>query len=304
MKRWAFLLIGLLVWGCQQSPYPGYSKVSDDVYYQLLKFGEATEKAKQNDYITADIVYQTLDDSVFFKGRRKIRVESPETHGKINKCFMMLAEGEQANFIIPANDFFEKTLQTNKPAFLEGEEKMKVNVEILELQTSYDYLKEKEAFLRWIEDFGEYEKVLMKQFIQEEDIQVEPYPSGIYHIQLAKGNGVNVEVGDTVTVHFEGKFLNGKFFDSTKRRNQPFQFVYGRKWQVIDGLEDAIGHMTEGEHALFIIPSEQGFGETGSSTGIVPPYTSTIFDVELIDVGKAKNRSDKKELNKYDEKEN
>jgi len=304
MKRWAFLLIGLLVWGCQQSPYPGYSKVSDDVYYQLLKFGEATEKAKQNDYITADIIYQTLDDSVFFKGRRKIRVESPETHGKINKCFMMLAEGEQASFIIPADDFFEKTLQANKPAFLEEEEKMKVNIEILELQTSYDYLKEKEAFLRWIEDFGEYEKVLMKQFIQEEDIQVEPYPSGIYHIQLAEGNDVNVEVGDTVTVHFEGKFLNGKFFDSTKRRNQPFQFVYGRKWQVIDGLEDAIGHMTEGEHALFIIPSEQGFGETGSSTGIVPPYTSTIFDVELIDVGKAKKRSDKEELNKYDEKEN
>ncbi len=303
MKRWAFLLIGLLVFGCQQSPYPGYSKVSDDVHYQLVKFGEATEKAKVNDYITADIVYQTLDDSVFFKGRRKIRVESPETHGLINKCFMMLAEGEQANFIIPANDFFEKTLQTHKPAFLENKEKMKVSIEILELQSSYDYLKEKEAFLRWIEDFGDYEKVLLKQFIQEEDIEVEPYPSGVYHIRLAEGNGVEVEVGDTVTVHFEGKFLNGKFFDSTKRRNQPFQFVYGRKWQVIDGLEDAIGHMTEGEHALFIIPSDQGFGKTGSSTGIVPPYTSTIFDVELIEVGKATQKSDKKELNKYDEKE-
>jgi len=301
IKRWAFLLLVFLGWSCQQSPYPGYAKISDDVYYQLLKFGESTQKATKGDYITADIIYQTLDDSVFFKGRRKIHVESPASHGKINRCFMMLAEGEQANFIIPTDDFFQKTLQTNKPAFLDQDEEMKVSIEILELQTSYDYLKEKEAFLKWIEDFGDYEKVLLKQFIQEEDIEVEPYKSGVYHIKIAEGNGIPVEVGDTVTVHFEGKFLNGKFFDSTKRRNQPFQFVYGRRWQVIDGLEDAIGHMTEGEHALFIIPSEQAFGETGSSTGIVPPYTSTIFDVELIEVGKAKQKSDKKELNKYDE---
>jgi len=303
MKRWVVLILCFVCWSCQKSPFPGYSKVAEDVYFKLLKFGEKNEKAKVNDYITVDIAYTTLTDSTFFKGRRKLRVEAPEVYGQINQCFMMLAEGEEASFIIPADDFFSKTLQTTKPEFLMNQDKMKVQVEILELQTSYDYLKEKEAFLNWIDDFGDYEKVLLKQFIQEKEIDVNPYPSGVYHITLAEGNGLSVEVGDTVTVHFEGKFLNGKFFDSTKRRNQPFQFVYGRKWQVIDGLEEAIGHMTEGEHALFIIPSQEAFGETGSSTGIVPPFTSTIFDVELMEIGKAKTKSNKKELNKYDDAE-
>lgn len=303
MKRWVVLILCFVCWSCQKSPFPGYSKVAEDVYFKLLKFGEKNEKAKVNDYITVDIAYTTLTDSTFFKGRRKLRVEAPEVYGQINQCFMMLAEGEEASFIIPADDFFSKTLQTTKPEFLMNQDKMKVQVEILELQTSYDYLKEKEAFLNWIDDFGDYEKVLLKQFIQEKEIDVNPYPSGVYHIKLAEGNGLSVEVGDTVTVHFEGKFLNGKFFDSTKRRNQPFQFVYGRKWQVIDGLEEAIGHMTEGEHALFIIPSQEAFGETGSSTGIVPPFTSTIFDVELMEIGKAKTKSNKKELNKYDDAE-
>lgn len=42
--------------------------------------------------------------------------------------------------------------------------------------------------------------------------------------------------------------------------------------------------MTEGERALFILPSQIGFGETGNSTGIIPPYTSTLFEVELLEV--------------------
>ena len=85
-----------------------------------------------------------------------------------------------------------------------------------------------------------------------------------------------------MTVNYEGRFLNGKFFDSTVRRKQPFQFVYGTEWQVVEGLEEAIGMMKEGEKSLFILPSNLAFGTEGSSTGIVPPFTSLIFEVELL----------------------
>ena len=83
--------------------------------------------------------------------------------------------------------------------------------------------------------------------------------------------------------NFSIKF-DGKYFDSTIRRNQSFQFVYGTEWQVIKGLEEAIGMMHEGEKSLFIVPSELAFGPAGSSTGIIPPYTSLIFEVELLKV--------------------
>jgi FKBP-type peptidyl-prolyl cis-trans isomerase len=116
---------------------------------------------------------------------------------------------------------------------------------------------------------------------------------------LKEGIGEKVFMGDTLIVHFEGKFFNGKFFDSTKRRNSPFQFVYGKKWQIIEGLEEAIGRMVEGEKSLFIIPSQLGFGETGSSTGIIPPYTSTLFEVELLEVKPGPREKDMN-LNKYD----
>jgi FKBP-type peptidyl-prolyl cis-trans isomerase len=106
--------------------------------------------------------------------------------------------------------------------------------------------------------------------------------NGLYFNTLQEVAGKPVEVGDIVTVNYEGRFLNGKFFDSTIKRNQPFEFIYGTEMQVIHGLEDAIGRMREGEKALVILPSELAWGEKGSSTGIIPPFTSVIYEVELI----------------------
>jgi FKBP-type peptidyl-prolyl cis-trans isomerase FkpA len=281
--RLIFLFIVLI--SCTgKSPYPGFSKGKNGVYFQLHKIGETSNKPNLNDYITADIEYKTMNDSVFFKGRRKLQLQNPNEEGSIQDCFAMLSEGESADFIISADIFFTQTLQSSLPKFLPAGSMMKVQLDIIEIQTQQDYEKEKEAFLHWIEDFSDYEKVILQQFLREEKLPVMPTGSGLYYLVLRKGNGKKVAKGDTLTVNFEGRFLNGKFFDSTIKRHQPFQFVYGTEYQVVKGLEEAIGMMSEGEKSLFILPSELAFGTEGSSTGIIPPFTSTIFEVELISI--------------------
>lgn len=303
MIKKTFIAIAAIILTCSAcdyfSKYPGFDKTKSGIYYKLVKFGESLDKAEPGDYVTADIVYKTIGDSVFFEGRRKLQITKPTFEGAIDECFLMLAEDEKASFIISASDFFKKTLETTLPDFIHEEDPMIVDIDVVDIQTEEEYFMEKEAFLHWIEDFGDYEKVILRQYIDQQKINKEPTESGLYHLTIAQGNGNKVFVGDTVTVHYEGKFLNGKFFDSTKRRNSPFQFVYGRKWQVIPGMEEAIGRMEEGERALFIIPSQIGFGETGSSTGIIPPYTSTLFEVELMEVIAGPREKDM-DLNKYD----
>jgi FKBP-type peptidyl-prolyl cis-trans isomerase FkpA len=281
----SFLLIPFLILSCSNhSKYPGFSKGRHGIYYQLHKIGEDTQKAKPGDFVTADITYQTMDDSVFFTGRRKLQITDPQFKGGIDECFMMLADKESATFIISASDFFHLTLQSDLPSFLNEGDMMKVTLDIIEIQTEEEFVMEKEAFLQWIEDFGDYEKIILKQFLDQENLPVKPEKNGIYHIVLKKGSGKKIDPGDTITINYEGRFLNGKFFDSTIKRNQPFQFVYGTEWQVIRGLEDALAMMTEGEKSLFILPSEMAFGKEGSSTGIIPPYTSLIFEVEVLNV--------------------
>jgi FKBP-type peptidyl-prolyl cis-trans isomerase len=280
-----FALFAIMTLSCGKfSKYPGYKRAPHHIYYQLHTLGEDTAKPHPGDFITAGLTYMTMHDSVFFTATRKFQVSKPAYEGAIDECFMMLSKEESATFILPADNFFRVTLQSAIPRYIKPGEMVKIKIDLQDIQTEKDYIHEKEAFLSWVEDFGDYEKVILKQFLAEEKLDVEPLPSGIYYLNLKPGTGKKVEVGDTITVDYEGKFLNGKFFDSTIKRHQPFQFVYGTEWQVIEGLEAAIGMMREGEKSLFIVPSELGFGNSGSSNQAIPPFTSLIFEVEILNV--------------------
>lgn len=288
MKRIIFPVLALImVVSCSEdSRYKGFSKTDSGIYYKLHSFGESKKEVKPGDYITSDITYKKMNDSVFFDGRRKFQISEPSFEGSIDECFLMLTKGEKATFILPAKTFFNKTLETSLPSFFNESDSLKVVVDLIEVQRKDEFLREKEAFLNWIKDFGDYEKVQLQQFLEEKNIDAKPTESGLYRVVLNKGNGSEVEEGDTVVIHYEGKFLNGKFFDSTKQRKQPLEFVYGTKMQVIEGMNEIIGEMQEGEKALAILPSEKAFGRSGSSTGIIPPYTSVIYEIDLVEVRK------------------
>lgn len=288
LKNISFAIIIFSLSACQNSEYPGFKKGEGNIYFKLISIGENETKPQPGDYVTVDLVYKTLADSIFFKGTRKFKLTEPKEESSIDYCFLTLAEKDKASFIISADVFFNQTLKTSLPGFLNQGEQMKVVIDMIDIQSEEEYLKEKSAFLAWVEDFGEYEKLLLKQYIDGSQLDLQATEEGIYHIMLKKGNGVKVANGDTLKVDFEGKFLNGKFFDSTKKRKEPFQFIYGQQWQVVKGLEKAIGMMEEGEKSIFILPSEMAFGKKGSSTGIIPPFTSLIFEVELQSLKKGK----------------
>ncbi len=280
-----FLLTILFMSACNNNPYPGYSPESGgDFYYKLLMFGDNRSKPAPGDYITADIAYQTMNDSVFFRGKRTFQLAQSEFDGSIEDCFMMMAEDDSASFIISADSLFQRTLNAQLPSFIPENSNMKVGIRMHMIRSEAEYKREKEEFLAWIEDFGEYEQTVLRHFIEEQKVDIEPTASGMYFIPLKEGNGRKVKKGDIVTVNYEGKFLNGEFFDSTVKRNQPFEFVYGTEWQVIEGMEEAIGLMREGDKAIIILPSELAWGADGSSTGIIPPFTSVIYELELLDV--------------------
>lgn len=270
--------------GNESKIFPEFSVSPSGIHYKLVKLGEGGQKAQPSDYITVSVSYRTLADSIFFHGVRTFQLTEPQFPGSIDECFTMLEKGDSAVFYISANDFFTKTIETNIPRFIDPNNFLRVDILMLDILTVEQYQLDKEAFLHWIEDFGEYEKVLLKQYIEKQEIDFEPTASGLHYIPLVKGVGNKIQVGDTITVHYEGRFFNGKYFDSTRKRNEPFQFVYGQKWQVVPGLEEAIGMMYPNEKSLFIIPSYLAFGQGGSSTGIVPAFTPVVFEVEIVEV--------------------
>lgn len=104
-------------------------------------------------------------------------------------------------------------------------------------------------------------------------------PSGLKYVVVEEGDGGNPAKGAMVTVHYTGKLLNGKKFDSSYDRGQPIDFPVG-KGQVIKGWEEALLAMKKGEKRVLIIPPQLGYGPSGR--GPIPPNAYMVFDVELV----------------------
>ena len=103
--------------------------------------------------------------------------------------------------------------------------------------------------------------------------------SGLMYVVDRPGDGgASPKFGGKVTVHYEGKLLNGKIFDSSYLRKEPTSFRIG---EVIEGWNEALVTMTKNEKRTLIIPPELGYGEYGYP-GVIPPNAYLIFEVELL----------------------
>lgn len=107
-------------------------------------------------------------------------------------------------------------------------------------------------------------------------------PSGLQYWDLGKGAGALAVKGSNVTVHYTGWLTNGKKFDSSLDRNQPFKFPLGAG-QVIRGWDEGVAGMRIGGKRQLRIPPELGYGARGAGN-VIPPNATLIFDVELLAV--------------------
>jgi len=101
------------------------------------------------------------------------------------------------------------------------------------------------------------------------------------HIEIRAGSGAEAAPGKRYIVHYTGWLADGTKFDSSVDRNEPFDFVQGRR-QVIAGWDTGFEGMRVGGKRRLLIPYQLAYGEAGA--GPIPPKADLIFDVELLDV--------------------
>ncbi len=131
------------------------------------------------------------------------------------------------------------------------------------------------------DDLKKKEEADLQKYLDDNNITTQPEASGLYYIETTAGTGDNPVPGNTVSVHYTGKFLDGNVFDSSAGGN-PIDFTLG-VGQVIAGWDEGIALMKKGGKATLIIPSYLAYGSSGR--GPIPPYSTLVFDVELVYIG-------------------
>jgi FKBP-type peptidyl-prolyl cis-trans isomerase len=114
--------------------------------------------------------------------------------------------------------------------------------------------------------------------------QKEPMTSNELQIEdIVVGEGKEATPGTLIVVHYTGTLLNGNKFDSSLDRGEPFQFVLGAG-SVIQGWDQGVAGMKVGGKRKLIIPPQLAYGN--QSVGAIPPNSTLVFEVELLDVQK------------------
>ena len=172
-------------------------------------------------------------------------------------------------------DFSVEDFSQSVSDILSGKTPAMTSREAQELLSEYFQKKQKEQAQQAIAEGRDFLEANAKR---EGVVQTK---SGLQYEVLSEGKGErSPKATDTVLCHYEGRLVSGKVFDSSYERNQPAEFGLN---QVIPGWTEGLQLMSEGAKFRFYIPYLLGYGEQGAGPSI-PPYSTLIFDVELIKV--------------------
>jgi FKBP-type peptidyl-prolyl cis-trans isomerase len=173
-----------------------------------------------------------------------------------------MKEGGKARLIIPSDIGFGPYSYGNIPAY----STLIYDIELLEV----------------IKDPVAHEVALLENYLIENNITVAPTESGLYYLEIEAGEGNFPVQGNSCVVNYTGKLMDGRIFSKVLAPDT-YSFTIGIT-QLIEGFQEGVYLMKPGGKAIFIIPSSIGYGTEGSQNGVIPPYSTLIFEVELTQV--------------------
>jgi FKBP-type peptidyl-prolyl cis-trans isomerase FkpA len=275
------LLIGVLaLTACSGDGY----KTTDSGLKYKFHTASGGETPKVGDLLDLVIICTDESDSMFFDTRvmgqpLKLELSEPTFAGGIEEGFAMMALGDSASFIIPADSFFAKTSMEQMPAFIKPGSKLRFEVKLEKWQTLANYQKEQEEQAK---ELSQKEIMDREKMITEKGITAQPTASGLIYLPELEGKGAKAENGKLVEVHYSGMLLDGTVFDNSYSRGKPHTFTLGRN-EVIPGWDEGIAMMKTGGKATLLIPSDLAYGPQGMK-GVIPPFSTLLFEVELVSV--------------------
>ncbi len=289
MKKNLFALLGavivLLSLSSCGNNNDGYEISDTGVKYKFY-YENATGKSPViGDFVRVQMVY-AYKDSVLFDTRGDVRdfelkMEEPYFEGDIYAAVAMMKEGDSAGFLIDATEFFTKLAGRPGdpvPEFVEDGTDMTFDLKLTKVMSPEEHdieLKER------IEKRKVEESIVLQKYLEANNFTDKPLESGLYFVNIRDGKGNTPQEGDILTINFKVMLMDGRVLHDSWQQ-QPVQFEFGKQFDT-KGLVEGISMMRKGQVVHLIVPSSIAFGEYGRQ-GLIEPYSSLLYDVELIDI--------------------
>lgn len=219
------------------------------------------------DYISLRLYTGNYKDSIVNKQSvNDVTVDPANSPIDIREVLPYLAVGDSAICYVKV-DTFARYAGRMMPAYFPTGTDMKHYIRVVKAENAQ---AQREADKKIIEDYA-----------KANNLKTMTTASGLHYVITQQGTGEKPKAGEKVTVHYRGMLLNGKQFDASYDRGQPFSFKLG-KGQVIAGWDEGIALLNTGTKATFLIPSQLAYGKQGAG-GDIPPSAVLRFDIELMD---------------------
>ncbi len=254
-------------------------KTEDGIEYKILRTEDTARTVTKGDMLIVD-VYAVIGekDSVLFdtyKNKRPFTLPAEEP--TLKGIFDILKKGDSAMFFIQADSFYAKSMGQPLPAGFKASDKIKFTVSVIDIYSQEEMQRQQEE--------KAMQAIIMDSLAVTNYIQaitdLKATESGLKYQVVKAGKGKAAKKGDKVMVKYRGTLVDGTLFDETKPGQPDFTFNVGMQ-QVMPGWDEGLQLMKEGDSFKFIIPWRLAYGPRGQ--GPIPPFSSLIFDVELIKV--------------------
>ena len=286
--------------GCKQ-----YKKGPGDLQY-IIHEDKSGTPVKVGDFLAIHFIQKTEEDSILMSTYDADRLalipqQKAAFKGDIYDGLALLSEGDSATFKISLDSMVAKGMP--KPTNTKGKY-MLFTVKLARVipkgkLTDPEFQAKVEQFYKGeIENAKNKEASKISSYVSSNDLKPTVTASGLQYIIKKEGSGPKPVAGDTLKVDYTGMFLTGKVFDTSvksiaektniynaQRPYEPMKVPVGVQG-TIPGFDEALMLLPKGAKATVIIPSKLAYGEQGNQG--IPPYMPIVFDIEVLDIIKAK----------------
>ena len=277
-----------------------YQRTLKGLQYRNLT-NNAGAKIKLDDVITFHVTEKTEKDSLLFSSYGighpvQIQVKPSANVGDLMDVFPMLANKDSALIRVPTDSIFAGH-EESRPPFLPKGSNILFSVKIERVQSLTEAIAERNAAMEKqkaaMEQLKTQETAIAAQYITDHKLVLKTTASGLKYAITQASTKRRVMKGDTLLVNYAGRGTDDKVFDTSieaiakeagliqpGRPYEPIQFVVG-EGRVIPGWDEGLQLLNEGSKAIFVVPSDLGYGDQGSGERI-KPYSTLVFDVEVV----------------------